>query len=261
MSEDTPSKKVGQLTRKRLVMLLVEAFHRAESCWNDKPQRLQAIQEIHRLLIAHSHEPFIGRIARHLDPASITLPQLYTLMVPVERELETLNLRDEDFLPTTINRGSVIKPLAVTVVLENLRSAFNVGGVLRTCECMGLEEVVHAGYTATPEHAKVANAALGAERRVRWRAVDRAADVLSDEVKTIALEQSSESVSLYEYTFEFPCVLLLGNERFGLSPSLVDQADDVVHIPMHGEKRSLNVVAAFAMCAYEMRRQGSSRQG
>jgi tRNA G18 (ribose-2'-O)-methylase SpoU len=259
VSSDTPSKKVAGLSRDRLIALLVARFHEVESQWNHEQQRIAGLNAIRELLEGHRHEPFIGRLADHLHPDEISLEQLYTLLVPIEREHETNSLRDEDFLPSAERGSDPHEPLMpVTVVLDNLRSAFNIGSIFRTCECLGIEQIVTAGYTATPEHAKVRKAALGAEAQVRWRSVDRIQEILTARAhKIIALEQSDTSQRLSDFSFDFPCTLILGNERFGLNASVVDAADEIVHIPMHGTKQSLNVGVAFAMCAYEMRRQFS----
>ena len=258
MNEDLPEGKLAQLSRRRVIELLVQHFHVAEQQWDDGPARLAALGQILSLLNAHRDKPFIGRIVDHLDPETVSLDQLYTLMVPIEREHEVVNLRDEDFLPSTVRDGDEeVAHMPVTVVLDNLRGAFNIGGIFRTCECMGVERVVTAGYTASPDHPKVQKAALGAVDQVSWRSVPRVDDALAElrDRPVIALEVSESAQSLYAFRFDFPCTLVLGNERFGLNPSVVDAADAVVQIPMCGQKNSLNVVSSFAMCAYEMRRQ------
>ena len=255
MSDDTPSKKISRLTRPRLIALLVQRFHLVESNWDDRSKRISGLKELRSLLTGHPDEPFLGTLADHLDPETITLPQLYTLLVPIEREHQTLNLRDEDFVPSTQRVVESVESMPVTVVVDNLRSAFNVGGIFRTSECMGIGKIVLAGYTATPQHSNVQKAALGATDQVSWETVPRIEEALSSDLPVVAIEQAAGSKSLFDFSFDFPCVVVLGNERFGLNPSVVEQATDVVHIPMFGQKQSLNVVSAFAMCAYEMRRQ------
>jgi tRNA G18 (ribose-2'-O)-methylase SpoU len=142
-------------------------------------------------------------------------------------------------------------------VADSLRSAFNVGGLFRTAECFGAESVWLCGYSATPEHPHVAEAALGADRLVPWRACSRTTDAIGDLRRAgravVALETVDGAPDLTVFRWSFPCALLLGNERFGLGPDLVAQADACVRIPVFGRKNSLNVVSAAAIALHAAR--------
>jgi 23S rRNA (guanosine2251-2'-O)-methyltransferase len=194
-----------------------------------------------------------GRLAGRLEPH-----ELASLIVPLERALDR-RVQDEDFLPVTDRSEPRDGAMPVCVVADSLRSAFNVGGVFRTSECFGVEEILLTGYSAGPDDARVARAAMGTDRGVAWRRHRSAAEALQALRErgcfAIALETAEEHPTFAALELRFPCAILLGNERFGLSPSIVAEADARVRIPTHGAKASLNVVSALAIALHELRRR------
>ncbi|MFT5125337.1 MAG: 23S rRNA (guanosine2251-2'-O)-methyltransferase [Kiritimatiellia bacterium] len=248
------AKKTG--TRQAFVQQVIRQFHVVEGCWEREGMRRAELQKLQDLLARHVDEPFLGRLALHVHPA-ITLPQLCTFMVPVERELHHYALRDEDFMAPVDAATPAGEVMPARVILDNLRGAFNVGGVFRTAECFGFEQVICSGYTATPEHPKVLRSAMGAEQG-RWESqpsIHTLLDQLQAEGVAIIALETGEHPSLFDTTLPFPCAWVLGNERFGIGPDVLAKADHIVHIPMVGIKNSINVVSAFAIAACETRRQ------
>jgi len=148
--------------------------------------------------------------------------------------------------------------MPVAVVLENVRSLWNVGSIFRTADGAGAEELWLCGYTGCPPRPEISKTALGAELFVPWRHVPTARDAIAElrsRGRTIlALERLERSVPLEGAPVRFPCALLLGNEVAGLSPEVLSSADLVCHIPMHGVKESLNVAVAAGVALYELRR-------
>jgi tRNA G18 (ribose-2'-O)-methylase SpoU len=208
-------------------------------------------------------DPNLAGLHNHIkDDMDLTL--LWSLMVPIEREHSRTRIVDDSFLPATDDRTArpELLPMPVSVVLENIRSAFNIGGIFRTGECVGIEEIVLSGYSATPENDSVGRAAMGCEDMIPWsqhRHTSSAILRMKEKKRTVvALETLGEAPSYNETDLPFPCAILLGNERFGLNRTTLSAADMVVNIPTHGRKNSLNVVAAFAILAYEARRQWES---
>jgi tRNA G18 (ribose-2'-O)-methylase SpoU len=148
--------------------------------------------------------------------------------------------------------------MPVSVVLENIRSLWNVGSIFRTSDAAGVEEIWLAGYTGRPPRDEIAKTALGAEKIVPWREAATALDAV-DELRrggrlVVALEKADASVPLAEAELRFPCALLLGNEVAGLTDGVLRAADLVCHLPMHGLKSSLNVAVAAGVALYEIRR-------
>ena len=204
--------------------------------------------------------PRLCGLARLLEPA-MDRRRLWSVLVPVERSVTRLRVTDVDILDADLPRGRCQgTTMPVRVVVDSLRSAFNTGGMLRSAECFGVEEVVLCGYTPLPDLPQVARAALGSGDLVKWRyAEDIRAEVgrlVSGGVRCYALETVAGAPTVEETDWEFPCALVLGNERFGLDPDVVALCDGgAVRIQLYGAKNSLNVVSAFTVAAYAIRQR------
>ena len=145
-------------------------------------------------------------------------------------------------------------------ILDNLRSVFNVGSIFRTSDGCGFNHLYLCGTTPTPLHPKMQKTALGAEKFVSWsyhpNAVELAERLVNDGKEIWAIEDSpySESIETLQIKYFKPIVLIVGNELAGIDPSLLDRCTRIISIPMHGQKRSLNVEVAFSIAAYCIRR-------
>jgi len=153
----------------------------------------------------------------------------------------------------------------VAVLLDNVRSAYNVGAAFRTADGAGVAHLYLAGITPTPPHRGIAKTALGAERRVPWSAhpnsVQLAARLQAKGWTLWALETAAAAVpfaELLQGRLPSRVVVAVGNEVAGLDPALLARADAVVALPMWGVKRSLNVVSALAVALYGVRLAGGS---
>ncbi len=148
----------------------------------------------------------------------------------------------------------------LALLLDNFRSAYNVGAAFRTADAAGVAHIYLAGISPAPPHPAVAKTALGAEQTVPWsqhpNAPRLAARLKQAGWQLWALETHPQAVRLETLlTRPLPPKLLLafGNEVAGLDPSLIAQADAVVALPMWGFKHSLNVAAAIAASLYVLR--------
>jgi tRNA G18 (ribose-2'-O)-methylase SpoU len=154
------------------------------------------------------------------------------------------------------------KDQRVVIVLDNIRSLYNTGSILRTADASGVERVVLCGITPRPDQGgrqrrAIAKTALGAEQSVSWEYqpdADGALRALAAEgFHTVAVETSPNAVSLFEWTPRWPVCLVFGHEVDGLSSTLA-HVDTVIRIPMLGQKRSLNVATAAGVVLYELLR-------
>ncbi len=149
------------------------------------------------------------------------------------------------------------------IIVDNLRSAFNVGSIFRTSECLfgPVASIVLTGYTATPEDTATRKSAMGMDQVVPWSWVQTVDEAISDAkaqgLTVVALETVEGSPVVHDFVFPRKCALLLGNERHGLEARHINLCDATVQIPCRGVKNSLNVGTAFGICAYEMTRQWS----
>jgi tRNA G18 (ribose-2'-O)-methylase SpoU len=152
-----------------------------------------------------------------------------------------------------------IRKLPVVVLLENVRSMYNVGSFFRTCDAAGVEALHLCGFTGYPPKKEISKTALGAEETVRWHhswdALARVRELRARGHEIAAIETSVRSVDLFEWTPRFPVCLMFGHEVDGLSEPLRETADTHVRIPMLGQKHSLNVATAGGVVVYELLRK------
>lgn len=169
----------------------------------------------------------------------------------------------DERIPFQITTGAAsydaIQQLPVSVVLENLRSAYNVGSFFRTGDAVKVDKLALCGITATPPHKGVLKTALGAEDTVRWEHVEDALGAARAErargCELAVIETSVRSVDLFDWVPQFPVCLVFGNEKEGVSPEMAEMCDTHVRIPMLGFKHSLNVATAGGVVLYELLRK------
>jgi tRNA G18 (ribose-2'-O)-methylase SpoU len=179
--------------------------------------------------------------------------------VPIERLLQK-ELRDDEFLIFSRDgTNSAIEKIPLVFVLHNLRSAFNVGSIFRTAECFGAQKIYLCGYTPLPTQEKLAKTAMGTDELVAWEEAAKITELLprlkSAGSKIIALETTSHALPLEKTFGQEPTAFVVGNERFGLDPEVLELCDEVRMISLRGQKNSLNVGVATAIAAYEYSRQ------
>lgn len=149
----------------------------------------------------------------------------------------------------------------LAVLADNLRSAWNVGSILRSADGFGFTHAYLCGITPTPEKEEVKKTALGAEKYVTWSA-HKDAVKLADQLKIEGwaiwtLELTNSATSLAKANLHRKTVLVVGNEVTGVDPGLLNLAEQIVYLPMRGGKRSFNVSVAFGAAAYAL----TSQQG
>ena len=214
---------------------------------------LRTAQSKRLLAIAHLLQP--GATERSIQAA----------LVPLERVDRRAKVTDAEMgIRTTDSPSGRADRAPFTVVADNVRSAFNAGGIFRTADFFGADCLILCGYTPGPENAQVKKTALGADETTPWERAGDVRDVIdrlrAEGRRVYALETADGATDIASCTPVWPCALLLGNERFGLDPDVVAMADEVLEIPSHGMKNSLNVVSAFAVAAAFFRTASTSRK-
>src|SRR5436305_8246516 len=149
--------------------------------------------------------------------------------------------------------------LPAAVLLDNVRSMYNVGAFFRADDGVDLEKACLCVITAHPPKKAISKTALGAEETVRWEhdwdAVHMAEALRRSGYELAAIETSLNAVDLFEWQPRFPVCVAFGHEVDGLRPELLAMADTHVRIPMLGQKRSLNVATAGGVVLYELLRK------
>ncbi|MES2965034.1 MAG: tRNA (N6-threonylcarbamoyladenosine(37)-N6)-methyltransferase TrmO [Bdellovibrionota bacterium] len=273
---------------RRLLQRLIETGHALEKLWPDGEAISERIEcasspcdadiaesEERKTLLsklknyicecAEAHDEDLKRLAFHERDLTETMTarHLGTILVPFERLLGR-TLRDDEFLVTdTDDRERVRDVRPLRVVVDNIRSAFNVGAIMRTSECFGAEHVHLTGYTPTPDEKKTAQTSLGANEAIPWSTAPDAKATIEDLKREgytiVALETAERAVELDSFVWPERVGLLLGNERFGVDRDTLALADHVVRIPMYGRKNSLNVGIACGIALAHWREHLSDR--
>ena len=145
----------------------------------------------------------------------------------------------------------------LVVLLDNIRSVYNVGSIFRTCEGLGINEIYLAGISPTPDHPRLAKTGLGAEGHVSWiyrnNAVDLVHELRKRKFNLLGLECTNGAIPIQEFDLQVknqPICLITGNERLGIDPEIQELCDTLICIPMSGVKESLNVSVAFAIASF-----------
>jgi 23S rRNA (guanosine2251-2'-O)-methyltransferase len=155
--------------------------------------------------------------------------------------------------------NSLVRP-TFEGLLDNIRSIHNVGSMFRTADGAGIKHLYLCGMTATPANTKLTKAALGAQEKVAWsyhtNALDTAVVLKERGYKLWAIEAASGSTPFFSGNPSLPhsrIVVIVGNEKAGVDPGVLDICDEIFKLPMHGFKKSLNVAVAFGIVAYHLR--------
>jgi len=150
------------------------------------------------------------------------------------------------------------KKTPVIAVLENIRSAYNVGSVFRTADAFLLESIYLIGYTAQPPHKEIKKTALGAEETVEWHyfADTKSAieNLKNNGYKVYAVEQVVNSISLENLTIDYDekIAVIFGNEVSGVEQDIILLCDGCIEIPQLGMKHSLNIATAAGVVLWEI---------
>lgn len=148
--------------------------------------------------------------------------------------------------------------LPFSLILNNIRSLYNVGSIFRTADGAGVEKIWLCGITGRPPNARITKTALGAEEHVAWEYRDDPQTVIAELKKRgyqiVLLEQAAGSCLYEHFTPTPPVCLVIGNEIDGVSQHIIHLCDAAIEIEMAGLKNSLNVSVAFGIVAYHFRK-------
>lgn len=163
----------------------------------------------------------------------------------------------EELERKSVDQARRAEKFPIILILENVRSAYNVGSAFRTADAFQVEAIYLTGYTAFPPHKEIRKTALGAEDSVAWRhfpdagtAIERAR---SAGYKILAVEQTTESIALQSLhpTPDQKIALVFGNEVNGVEADTLLLSDGCLEIPQGGMKHSLNVATALGIVVWE----------
>jgi len=163
-------------------------------------------------------------------------------------------LKEHNLLPSIRTKDSHAKEdfLENAIYLDNIRSAYNIGNILRTTEALRIGNVYFGKKTPFLDNKKLQKTSMGAFAIVPCY---QNFDINNLPKPFIGLETSDDATKIFEFIFPENFTLILGNEEYGISNEMLNKIDHIIEIPMLGKKNSVNVASAFAICASEIRRQ------
>ena len=144
------------------------------------------------------------------------------------------------------------------IILDNIRSAHNVGSIFRTCDAFLISEIILCGITATPPNKEIRKTALGSTESVDWRYFDNIEEVVLDLRKEgfqiISIEQAYKSLKLENFIpkNDKKYAIIFGNEIKGIDQKIIDISDDIIEIPQFGTKHSLNVSVSAGIVIWDI---------
>lgn len=247
----------------KLLNAIIENGHALELAWPEPAANtaLHTLQHLIRDLASQAESEDLKRLAFHERNLTDTMSaaHLSGILVPFER-LRGRAVREDAFLVTTQDTETRdVAPL--TIIADNIRSAFNIGAILRTGEAFGAEAVILSGYSSTPDDPATAKTSLGAENSIAWSHVPKAANAIerlkADGYSIVALETAERAEVLGDFSWPDKTALIVGNERFGIDHNVLEQADHVLKIPLFGKKNSVNIGIALGIALNDWRRTRS----
>ncbi len=178
---------------------------------------------------------------------------------------EDISLKDTDII---IKRYDSVKEekekFPLVIILDNLRSAFNVGSIVRSSECLGVSEIVLCGKTPGAENRKVRETSMGILeyiKIIRYETIQEAISAYrKQDFEIIALELTNNSILLENYRPAKKVALILGNESLGVAEETIALCDKIIEIKMYGVKNSLNVSNASAIATHTIIQQMEAKK-
>lgn len=144
----------------------------------------------------------------------------------------------------------------VYLILDNIRSMYNVGAIFRTADAARAKKLYLCGITATPPRKEIEKTALKTINEMPWEHIENTIDIvqkMKDEgVQIIALEQTDKSADYRKFEFNKPVAIIIGHETIGVDDKVLEICDGVVEIPMYGIANSLNVSVAAGIILYHL---------
>ena len=166
-------------------------------------------------------------------------------------------LKNKDLQRISIEEFKIAKKTPITIVLDNVRSALNVGSIFRTSDAFLIEKIILCGITAIPPNKEIRKTALGSTDSVNWKYVKNTTDAVQQLIKegyyVVGVEQTKKSTFLNEFELpEKPIAIIMGNEVYGVDQQAINLCNEVIEIPQFGTKHSLNIAVTTGIVIWDL---------
>ncbi len=254
------------------IKYFIEGSRLLERHWNDHQRRQNQKVVLYEMTgcLTSSEKKVLFPLQSSSDLGSIkffnnlSLATLLNWLIPWEEQYHR-TLDEHDLLVETFDKNAPGQESAsFSFLLDNCRSAYNVGSFFRVADCLGARRIYLCGFTPSPKHRDVSKTAMGADEFVDWEHNVSTHDLIltlkRQKKYIVAIETVKGASCLYETSFSSEnLVFVFGNERYGLSQQTLLLCDQVVRVPVFGRKNSLNVGICASVVGYEMRRRSFKR--
>ena len=166
-------------------------------------------------------------------------------------------LKNTELKRKSVNEFKKSKKTSAIVILDNIRSIYNVGSIFRTSDSFLIEKIIISGYTATPDNPKMEKTALGSSDSVDWEYSEDIIETINKlkwkGVKIVSIEQADKSLKIEEFKplEGYKYAFIFGNEVDGVQDNIINVSDEVIEIPQVGTKHSLNVSVAAGIVLWD----------
>ena len=169
-------------------------------------------------------------------------------------------LKNKDLRRINIEEFKIAKKTPITIVLDNVRSALNVGSVFRTSDAFLIENIILCGITAIPPSKEIRKAALGSTDSVNWKYVKETSHAVNQLIKegyyVVGVEQANKSTQLNKFELpKKPIAIIMGNEVNGVDQQVINLCNEVIEIPQFGTKHSLNIAVTSGIVIWDLWRK------
>jgi 23S rRNA (guanosine2251-2'-O)-methyltransferase len=165
-------------------------------------------------------------------------------------------------LPVDESARGERKTNPITILCDNVLDTYNVGSIFRLADAISAEKVILCGATETPPNSRIKKASINTWQWVTWEHAPSAKEALENlksqsasrgiNLKIYVVEQDEQSKPFDAVSYEFPCVVVVGNETNGVGKEVLDLADEIVELPMWGVNTSLNVMVSCGIVLYKI---------
>lgn len=260
-------KKFSSFNPDKQLKVITSFIEDITASWDNKEQRTALLQNLGECLDSLDRSfPYsleqVGTISKNIAHSKTVSDFLYAakdIWHNHSIKLQQTEMCQPTGKPVTNDEHKDYPFMALTVILDNLRSAFNVGAIIRTSECFRIKKLIFSGYSPTPENSKVRKTARSTEDKIAWEhcrdPIPLIKSLKSQGNTIIALETAENAALIHQTAIPQPAALILGNEALGVDSRVLEHANLTVQIPVRGWKNSLNVATAYGIACFEIYRQ------
>lgn len=250
-------KKFRSLSEKRKLKKIYDFIREIENNWQNEEKRFELLENLK--LCTELVDNFVDLSFSEEIEADMGRREFLGVAVKMEH-FHKSDLRDSDIPEVSVEKGDgkrlEQRKLPIYLILDNLRSSFNVGAIFRSAECFGISEICLCGYTPLPYSSKVQTTSMGTAELVKWKHFEKTEEAIDyfreKGCRIFAVETAEKASLLSEVKFKDKSAFIMGNEALGISEDILALADEVVKIELMGWKNSLNVGVTTAIVCYEV---------